>query len=266
MKSPRALGASLREECRSARSSPADRQPSLTLHGQGRARAPERSRGRGVGLVELDVAAPGARTAQGVIRIEFGRIDDDAGLRQADDELIVNARFARVPGLDDPIDVTDQVRPRGAADEAGSGRPAVGIRTRVDLHVRGDAGPVNVQADAVVDVLQMSPGRRAVLASAPDAEVCLGAGAAEDEAAAGQEIALPSSRRAARERERKRRDSKRITTPNSTHCYSSIRMVRSFGLAQKRPQRLAWTAFALPPLRPAVADATPTSATPETIA
>src|SRR5258706_593089 len=246
--------------------SPADGQAPLTLHEQGRARTSEGSRGRGVGLVELDVSAPGARAAQCVIQIEFGRIDDDAELRQPDDELIVDARFACVPGCDDPIDVTEQVRPRGAADEAGPSRPAVGVGTRVDLHVRRDAGPVNVQAHAVVDVLQMPPCWRAVLAPAPDAEVRLGAGIADDEAAAGQEIALPGSRRAARERERKRRDAKRITSPNSRHCHFSIRMVRSFGLAQKRPQRLAWTAFALPPLRPAVPDATATSATPETIA
>src|SRR6267154_1935524 len=201
----------------------------LAFHEQGRAGASEGSRGRGVGLVELYVSAPGARAAQCVIRIEFGRIDDDAELRQPDHELIVDARFACVPGFDDPIDVTKQVRPRRAANEAGPGRPAVGVGTRVDLHVRRDAGPVNVQADAVVDVLQVPPCWRAALAPAPDAEVRLGAGIADDEAAAGQEIALPGSRRAAREHQRKRRDAKRITSPNSTHCHFSIRrvMIRS---------------------------------------
>src|SRR5216117_3056642 len=96
----------------------------LTPPKQGGARTPEGSGGRGVGFVELDIAASGTRAAQGVIRIEFGRIDDDAGLRQPDDELIVPARFASVSGCDDPIDVTEKVRPRRAANETGAGRLA----------------------------------------------------------------------------------------------------------------------------------------------
>ena len=48
---------------------------------------------------------------------------------------------------------------------------------------------MNVQSRAVVDVLEMAPGRRAVLASAADAEVRLRAAVTDDEAAAGQEVA-----------------------------------------------------------------------------
>src|SRR5438876_9413066 len=190
---------------------------------EGGAITPELSHGRWVGVVELDVAATGPRAAQRVIRIEFGRIEDvdgdDAGCRQPDDGLIVDARFACVSGEHDPIDVTVLVRPGCAANAAGTDRLAAGVGTRVHLQVRRDAGPVNVQARAMVDVLQMPPGRRAVLASAPDAEVCLGAAIADDEAAAGQEVALPSARGAAGQHQRERRDSKRIMCPNSTHCY-----------------------------------------------
>src|SRR5436190_18847053 len=167
----------------------------LTPPKQGGARTPEGSGGRGVGLVELDVSASRARAAQGVSRTDFGRTDDDAGLRQPDDELIIAARFASVSGFHDPIDVTEKVRPRRAANETGTDRPALVVGTRVHLHVGRDAGPMDVQPDAVVDVLQMPPGRRAVLAAASDAEVCIGAGIADDEAAAGQEVAHPSIRR-----------------------------------------------------------------------
>src|SRR6266436_8562184 len=164
---------------------------------EGGAITPELSHGRGVGVVELDVAATGPRAAQRVIRIEFGRIDNDAGLPQPDGELIVDARFACVSGYHEPIDVTVQVRPGCTANAAGTDRLAAGVGTRVHLEVPRDAGPVNVQARVMVLVLQMPPGRRAVLASASDAEVCLGAAIADDEAAAGQEVALPSARGAA---------------------------------------------------------------------
>src|SRR5947208_1602635 len=167
---------------------------------------PEGSGRRGVGFVELDVSASRARTAQCVIRIEFGRIDDDAGLRQPDDELIVVARLASVSGYDDPIDVAELVRPRRAANLAGPGRAALGVGARVDLQGRRDAGPVDVQSHPVVDVLEVPPGRRAVLASAPDTEVCLRAAVADDEPAAGQEVALPRIRGAAGEHQRDRRD------------------------------------------------------------
>ena len=96
------------------RTSPANRLSPSTK--QGGARTPEVSCGRGIGLVELDVSASGARAAQCVIRIAFGRIDDDAESRQPDDELIVAARFASVSRFHDPIDVTEKVRPRRAAN------------------------------------------------------------------------------------------------------------------------------------------------------
>ena len=82
-----------------------------------------------------------------------------------------------------------------------------------------DAGPVDVQSHPVVDVLEVPPGRRAVLASAPDTEVCLRAAVADDEPAAGQEVALPRIRGAAGEHQRDRRYPKSITCPSSRHCY-----------------------------------------------
>src|SRR6266581_3482029 len=223
-------GSSCGHQTREARIGTSASQLGPSPHRQGGARTPEGSRGRGVGFVELDVSASGARAAQCVIGIVFGCIQNDAESRQPDDELIVDARFASVPGRDDPIDVAEQVRPGRAANVTGTRRPAVGVVARVDLDVRRDAGPVDVQAYAVVDVLQMPPGRRAVLASASDAEIRLGAGVADDETAAGQKVAHPGIRGAAGERQRERRDSKRITRPNSTHCYSSIRIEMSRSL------------------------------------
>src|SRR5689334_17857278 len=208
---------------------PADRASALILLAQGGAGTPEGSGGRRVGFVELDVSAAGARAAQGVIRVEFGRVDSYAGLRQPDDELVIAARFAVVPGGDDPVDVTEQIRPGRSTDEPGTGRLTVGARARVDLHVRRDAGPVNVQVHAVVDVLQMPPGRRAVLASAPDAEVGLGARIPDDETTARQEVALPGTCRSAGEHQPERGDSKRITSPNAAHCLLLHSLCDDFG-------------------------------------
>jgi len=167
--------------------------------------------------VELDVAAtgPGRPT---VIRIEFGRIDNDAGLPQR----MVNS--SSTPGSPLSLAITNQSTHRTGSSwlyrKCGGHRSAcAGVGTRVHLYVRRDAGPVNVQARAHGPGTPDAPGRRAVLASASDAEVCLGAAIADDEAAASQEVALPSTRGPAGEHERERRDSKRITCPNSTHCY-----------------------------------------------
>src|SRR5437899_4787972 len=144
----------------------------------GGTRTTEVPRGRRVGLVELDVAAAGPGTSQRVVRITLGRVHDDLrgaghdGLGQPDDEHVIATRLAGVLRIHAPVDVTIRVRPRGAADQAATPRLAcLGIRGVVpEVEVSRDAGPVNVQAGAVVDVLQVAPGRRAVLASAPYAE------------------------------------------------------------------------------------------------
>src|SRR5437879_5469804 len=68
---------------------------------------------------------------------------------------------------------------------------------RIDEEIPRDARPVHVkgrgrrgvQSAAMVDVLQMPPGRRTGLASATHAEVPVGAVVEDDEAAPGHEVA-----------------------------------------------------------------------------
>lgn len=141
--------------------------------------------------MQLNVGTAGPGTAQRVVRIEFGRIDGGAGLRQPNRECIIHTWLADVLGPHDKVDVTVQVRLGGATNVTGTGRLArlgVGARVAVEVEVCRDAGPVNVQVCAVVVVLQMAPGRRPVLAFAADAEVRLRTRVADDETAAGQEV------------------------------------------------------------------------------
>ncbi|HZC81435.1 MAG TPA: hypothetical protein VE222_06900 [Nitrospiraceae bacterium] len=58
------------------------------------------------------------------------------------------------------------------------------------MHVKGRGG---VQSAAMVDELQVPPGRRTVLASATHAEVPVGAVVEDDEAASGHDVALLSA-------------------------------------------------------------------------
>src|SRR5712664_198806 len=85
------------------------------------------ARGRGVRLVELDIATTvgtrGARSrrAQEVGPALLGRvIDDDTCLPQPDVELVFDARFARVSGQHDEVDVVEHVRSGRATNEAGT--------------------------------------------------------------------------------------------------------------------------------------------------
>ena len=134
--------------------------------------------------MELDVAAPaGARRTwsigtQVVGKALRGRVVDRGvrGICQADIELVVNSRFARVFGLNGKIDVTELVRPGRATDDPGArGLARLGVRagSPVNEEVPRNAGPVNVQACAMVDVLQVTPSWRTVLASSSNAEVRL---------------------------------------------------------------------------------------------
>src|SRR6266705_2621545 len=191
-------------------------------------RTSEGPRGRGVRLVELDIATTvGTRGARSRRAQEVepaaalrGRVIEDhvgSGLPQPDVELVIDTGFPRVSGPHDEVDVTEQVRRGRTTNETCTDRPALGGGARAILQVCRDAGPVDVQARAVVDVLQMPPGRRTVLAAPADAEVRLVA-VEEDEAAAGQEVALPGKRGAAGEQQRQRRQ----LSCNFTHFYSSI--------------------------------------------
>jgi len=150
--------------------------------------------------MQLDVSAPavsrGARSirTQGVKGAFRGRVVDDraGGIRQDDVELVVNTWLSRIPGANGKVDVTKLVGPGRATDLPGAGG-LVGRRVRtvaaiIPKKVPRNAGPVNVQAGAVIDVLQVAPGRRAVLAPASDAKVGLGT-VVHDPAAAGQKVA-----------------------------------------------------------------------------
>src|SRR5229473_716048 len=152
--------------------------------------------------MQLDVSAPAAsRRGARSIRTQIvpsalrGRavVDDCAGrIRQTDVELVVDPGFSCVFGANGKINVREcrVVGPGGATDFPGTGRLArLRIRTGaiIDELIFRDTGPVNVQACAMVDVLQVAPGWRTVLASAPDAEVRLGT-VVYDPSAAGQKV------------------------------------------------------------------------------
>src|SRR6266850_8124872 len=151
--------------------------------------------------MQLDVSAPavsrhGARSirsqvVEGALR---GRVVDDraGGIRQDDVELVINTWFSRIPGANGKVDVTELVGPGRATDLPGAGGLAgLGVRAVAAIipkKVPRNAGPVNVEAGAVIDVLQVAPGRRTVLAAASNAEVGLGT-VVHDPSAAGQKVA-----------------------------------------------------------------------------
>src|SRR5260370_6039588 len=167
------------------------------------ARASEAPRSRRIRLMELDVSAPAVSSRARSIRTQKVRkalrcrvvVDDCAGgIRQPDVELVVNTRFSRVSGAHGKVDVRERrvVRPGRATDLPGTdGLACLRVRTVAAIipkKVPRNAGPVNVQAGAVIDVFEVAPGRRTVLASARDAEVRLGA-VVYDPSATSQEIA-----------------------------------------------------------------------------
>src|SRR3989442_794617 len=150
----------------------------------------ERPRGRGVRLVELDVATPAAATSHRDVRIVGeGRIDDGPELAQLYREHIISPRFARIYGPHDPVHITELIRPGPAANETRTGGLVIHACGHGIEKVRCDAGPLHLQPVATVGVLQMAPGRRTALASAGDAEVRLGATGADDVTAPGQKVA-----------------------------------------------------------------------------
>src|SRR6266446_4136442 len=162
----------------------------------GGARAGGGSHGR---PVELDVAAAAVAVVQlvrGKQEIQIRRVDENICplLGQLDVELVGDTRLAGVRGAYGEIDVVVwrcQVRPCLAADDTGAGQPVFGVEAVLAvLEVVRNARPVDVQADVVVHVLQVPPGRCAVLAAtAGDAEIRMGT-VKDDESAAGQEVAV----------------------------------------------------------------------------
>src|SRR6266540_7257132 len=196
-------------------------------------RTSEEPRSRGVRLVQLDVAAPvvarraRSRRSQEVREALRSRVVHDHAelVPHPNIELVVDTGLALVVAANNKVDVIVReglVRPRRAANETGTGRVAVGVSTCTVLEVSRNAGRVNVHTEPVVDVLQVPPVRRAVLAAAADAEGRLVA-VEEDETAARHEVARPGKRRAADERQYQRPGSKHITFPYITHCSFSIR-------------------------------------------
>src|SRR5437870_1567931 len=107
------------------------------------------SHGRVVRLVKLDVA-----TAQ---RDRPSVVDSRSACAQLDSERVSLAWFALVRGLDEPVDITEPIRPGRATNPTATGRVARRAIGPWEDEVPRDGGPVNVQACAVVDVLQMTP-------------------------------------------------------------------------------------------------------------
>src|SRR5260370_31743341 len=152
--------------------------------------------------MKLDVSASAVSSRARSIRTQKVRkalrcrvvVDDCAGgIRQPDVELVVNTRFSRVSGAHGKINVRERrvVGPGGATDFPGTGRlTGLRIRTGAIIPKKGprNAGPVNVQAGAVIDVFEVAPGRRTVLASARDAERRL-VTVVNEPSSAGQEVA-----------------------------------------------------------------------------
>ena len=134
--------------------------------------------------MKLDVAsasvAGGARRGRAqIVREAFCCcVVDDAAIALAfhsDVELIVDTRFAEVFGSNSKVDVAELVRSRVTADEPSAGRL---VRFWIDACalvyelVGCNCGPMSIQPCAVVVILKMAPGRRTVLASPADGEVC----------------------------------------------------------------------------------------------
>ena len=137
----------------------------------------------------------GAAVQRGVL-IRLGRIEwgSGVGVLQLDHKR-VSAAWIVVRHLDAVVHVLEM---RGVV--------SLGCTTNISCHgvdeeIPGDACPVHVKGRghrgrgprriaAMVEVLQVPPGRRAVLASATHAEVPVGATVAEDEATPGHEVAL----------------------------------------------------------------------------
>src|SRR5947208_3733910 len=160
-----------------------------------------------------------------VRRALCGRVIDDSDprLRQLDVERVIDARFTGVCHRNGKADVAELVRCGRAAYATGAGRLAVVVdAVAPEVEVRRDAGPVDVQTQVVIDVLQMPEGRRTVLAAAADTEVRPGA-VEEDEAAASHKVAVLGQYGAAREEQRQHAQFNRNTYPKLTHYYSSIR-------------------------------------------
>src|SRR6266576_5427314 len=109
--------------------------------------------------MQLDVSAPatsGRGTRSVRTQIVEGAlrgcvvVDDGAGgIGQADVELVVGTWFARIPGANGKVDVTELVGPGRATDLSRTGG-LVGLRVRavaaiIPKEVSRNAGPVNVQ-------------------------------------------------------------------------------------------------------------------------
>src|SRR5688572_3445880 len=129
--------------------------------------------------MELYVSATGLIASQGAGPIMFRGINDCAVYTHPDYELILASRFTEVRGLEVEVHLRIQrvIGLGSAAYLTGtSGLPRLRIRAAViDKEVSGDVGCMQVERRrncarrrriSMVDIVQVSPGRRTVLASA----------------------------------------------------------------------------------------------------
>src|SRR5437870_3661879 len=117
--------------------------------------------------MELDVSAPAVSWGARSVRTQIvesalrGRVvvhDCVVRIRQPDVELVVDPWFARVFGPNGKVDVTVQVCPGRSADAprpSWLACPRVRAGAVIEEEVPCDAGPVNVQAGAMIDVLKV---------------------------------------------------------------------------------------------------------------
>src|SRR6266566_5844500 len=123
--------------------------------------------------MKLDISASAVSSRARSIRTQKVRkalrcrvvVDDCAGgIRQPDVELVVNTRFSRVSGANGKVDVRERrvVRPGRATDLPGTdGLACLRVRTVAAIipkKVPRDAGPVNVQTGAMIDVFDLTQG------------------------------------------------------------------------------------------------------------
>src|SRR2546421_7600146 len=121
--------------------------------------------------MELVVATAMAGSAQRVVRVGFGRINGLTALGQPDFEHVIGARFAQVIYHNAELNVAKRVALGRATDTTGMGIRWAGWAAP-GPEVCRDAGPLHFQPLAVVDVLQVPPGK-IVLETARYAEVRL---------------------------------------------------------------------------------------------
>src|SRR2546425_11801127 len=110
--------------------------------------------------MELDVATARAGTAQRVVRVGFGRINDLTASGQPDFEHVIDTRFVHVIYHNAELNVVEHAARGRATDTTGGGLGWVGLAAPGPAACR-DAGPADAQLGGVVwaDVVEVPQGK-----------------------------------------------------------------------------------------------------------